>query len=94
MENKTNLSKLKAYLVPLIIMLVMGVVLFLPAGSLRYWQGWIFWFGISALTIFITAYFLKKSPELLSRRMKTKEKETTRKPPAFLKLYLYYSSTY
>jgi len=88
MENNTKSSKLKAYLVPIIIMIVMGVVLFLPAGSLWYWEGWIFWFGISALTIFITAYFLKKSPELLSRRMKNKEKETTRKPLAFLKLYL------
>ena len=56
MENSTESSKLKAYLVPIIIMIVIGVVLFLPAGSLWYWEGWIFWFGISALTFFITAY--------------------------------------
>lgn len=88
MEGNTKLFKLKAYLVPIIIMIVMGVVLFLPAGSFRFWEAWIFWFGISALTLFIAAYFLKKSPELLSRRMQYKEKETTRKPPAFLNLYL------
>ena len=87
MEGNTKLSKLKAYLVPIIIMIVMGVVLFLPAGSLRYWEAWIFWSGVSALTLFITIYFLKKNPELLSRRMRYKEKETTRKPPAFLNLY-------
>jgi len=68
-------------------MIVMGVIIFLPAGSFRFWQAWIWWSGFSALTLFITAYFFKKSPELLSRRMKFKEKETTRKPPAFLNLY-------
>lgn len=87
MEGNTKLSKQKAYLVPIIIMIVLGVVLFLPAGSLRFWQAWIFWLGFSLLTFFIAAYFSKKSPELLSRRMKYKEKETTRKAPAILNLF-------
>lgn len=87
MEDNTKVSKLKAYLVPIIIMFVMGIIIFLPAGSFRFWQAWIWWLDFSVLTIFITAYFLKKSPELLSRRMKFKEKETTRKPPTFLNLY-------
>lgn len=88
MERKTNLTASKAYRIPKIIMIVMWLVLFLPAGSLTYWQAWIFWFGFSALTLFITAYFLKKDPDLLSRRMKVKDQENTRKPPAFLKLFL------
>ena len=87
MESKTNLTASKAFRVPVIIMIVMGLVLFLSAGSLRYWQAWTFWFGISALTLFITAYFLKKDPGLLSRRMKIKDQENTRQPPAFLKLF-------
>lgn len=87
MEENTKLSKKKAYLVPIIIMIVMGIVLFLPAGTLRFWQGWIYWLGFSIVTFFITAYFLKKSPELLSRRMKYKEKDTTKKPPAIYNLF-------
>jgi protein-S-isoprenylcysteine O-methyltransferase Ste14 len=75
MEDNTKLSKPKAYLVPIIIMIVMGLVLFLPAGSLRYWPAWIWWSEISAMTLFITAYFLKKDPGLLRRRMKVKEKD-------------------
>ncbi len=75
MDDNANLSTLKAYLVPVIIMLVMGLILFLPAGSLRYWEAWIWWSIISAITLSITAYFLKKDPGLLSRRMKVKEKE-------------------
>ena len=90
-EGNAKLSKRKAYLVPIIIMFVMGVILFLPAGSFRFWQAWIWWLSFSVLTIFMTAYFLKKSPELLSRRMKVKEKKELRRPPAFLNLnYLSY----
>lgn len=87
MEDNTKLSKQKAFLVPIIILIVLGGVLFVPAGSLRFWEAWIFWSGFSVLTLFITIYFLNKSPELLSRRMQYKEKETTRKPPAFLNLW-------
>lgn len=81
------MSKSKAFLMTMIIIVGLGLVLFLPAGSLGYWQAWIFWWGFSLLTLFITIYFLKKNPELLARRMKYKEKETTRKPPAFLNFW-------
>ncbi len=75
MESNTKASKLKAFLVPIIIMIVMALVLFLPAGSLKFWEAWIWWSIISAMTLLITTYFVKKDPELLARRMKVKEKE-------------------
>lgn len=75
MESNSKLSAFKAYLVPVIIMIVMGLVLFLPAGSLEYWEAWIWWSIISAITLLITTYFVKRNPDLLSRRMKVKEEE-------------------
>lgn len=87
MEENTKLSKKKAFLVPIIILIILGGVLFVPAGSLQFWEAWIFWTGFAVLTLFITVYFLKKNPELLARRMQYKEKKTTKKPPTFLKLY-------
>lgn len=87
MEGNTKLSKGKAYLFPIIIMLIIGVIIFLPAGSFQFWQGWIWWSGLLVLMIFTAAFFLKKSPELLARRMKFKEREIRRKPPAILNLY-------
>jgi len=87
MEHNKKSSRQKAFLVPLIIMIVLGAVLFMPAGSLRFWEAWIYWSGFSVLTLFIAIYFSKKSPELLSRRMQYGEKVTTRKPPAFLNLF-------
>ena len=82
---------LKACFITLSIIVVMGVLLFLPAGSFRFWPAWIFWPGSSALLIFIAAYSYRKNPELLQRRLQFKEKENTQKPPAYTYLsYLGY----
>src|SRR5215510_6713848 len=48
----------------------MGLLLFLPAGTLRYWQAWVYlgiFFGASALT---TAFLIRRDPALLERRMR------------------------
>lgn len=88
MNDRTKLSKVKAFFVPLVILSVLAGVIFVPAGSLRFWEAWIFWTGFSLLTLLMTAYFLKKSPELLSRRNQFKEKAITKKPPAFMNLWM------
>ncbi len=75
MDDHRKLSAAKAYSVPLIIMAVLGLILFLPAGSLKFWEAWTWWSIIAVMTLFITAFFMKKDPRLLSRRMKIKEKE-------------------
>ena len=43
--------------------------LFLPAGTVLYWEGWLFWsvFGISNLAI--TLYFLRHDSALIRRRL-------------------------
>ncbi len=76
MENNIEVSKAKAYRIPVIIALVIGVVLFLPAGSLKYWEGWIYWLETFAMMMFFAAYFLKRNPALLARRSQFKEKES------------------
>ena len=45
-----------------------GALLFLPAGTLDYWQAWVFLavFSIASLS---TVYWLKKDPAALERRM-------------------------
>lgn len=78
MESNPKLSRAKAYQIPLIIAIVLGLILFIPAGSLKYWEGWIYWSVTFAMLIFITAYFLEKNPELLVRRNQLKEKEPQR----------------
>ena len=54
-------------------LVVTAVLLFLPAWSLRYWQAWLF-LGVVFLPMFVSAvYFYKKDPQLVERRMQTKE---------------------
>lgn len=58
---------------------VMGALLFIPAGSFRYWQGWLL-MGILFVPMFIAGYVLMaKNPELLRKRLNAKEEEKEQK---------------
>ena len=48
--------------------LALGVVLFLPARSLRYWQGWLYLAMFCGCCVATTLYFLKHDPKLVERR--------------------------
>jgi protein-S-isoprenylcysteine O-methyltransferase Ste14 len=53
----------------------MGILLFLPAGSFRYWQGWLL-MGILFVPMFAAGLVMMgKNPELLRKRLNAKEKE-------------------
>jgi len=58
---------------------VMSGMLFLPAGTLDYWQAWAFLAILFVPVAFVGLYFLKNDADFLERRMKTKEKEATQK---------------
>jgi protein-S-isoprenylcysteine O-methyltransferase Ste14 len=49
--------------------IAMALMIFLPAWSPRYWQGWLYWllFGVSCVAI--TVYFLRHDRALIERRM-------------------------
>ena len=53
--------------------------LFLPAGSVRFWEAWIYTFTLLIPMMITMTYLLKKDPELLQRRMKFTEKEKQQK---------------
>jgi protein-S-isoprenylcysteine O-methyltransferase Ste14 len=52
-----------------------ALLLFLPAGTICYWQGWVFVPLFSIPMIFIAFYLFRCSPELLKRRLDVKEKK-------------------
>ena len=57
-------------------LVMVGVLIFLPAGSFMYWQGWLL-IGILFVPMFIAGLIMmKKSPELLRKRLNVKEEET------------------
>jgi protein-S-isoprenylcysteine O-methyltransferase Ste14 len=49
--------------------LVLALLVFLPAGTLDYWQGWLFSAVFVGCTLAITLYLAASDPELLERRM-------------------------
>ena len=58
---------------------LMGLLLFLPAGSFRYWQGWLL-MGILFVPMFIAGFvMLFKNPDLLRKRLNAKEEEKEQK---------------
>lgn len=54
--------------------LVAAALLFVPAGTLRWWEGWVY-LGIIAIPMVIfSAYYYQHDPALVERRMRTHEK--------------------
>jgi len=48
----------------------MAALLFGGAGSLDYWQAWLFLFVYFAASVAITVYLIRRDPALLARRMR------------------------
>ena len=63
-----NLSS-KAWLALAVLVAVMGVLLFLPAGTVHYWQAWMYLSIFSGASVLTTLYLMREDPALLERRM-------------------------
>jgi protein-S-isoprenylcysteine O-methyltransferase Ste14 len=46
------------------------VLIFVSAGTIHFWQGWLFWLSFSGSSIATGVYLLKHDPALLERRMR------------------------
>ena len=61
-----------------------GLLIFIPAGTLNYWNGWLF-MGLLFIPMFIAGIVLMiKNPELLVKRLNAKEKENEQKQVVLL----------
>ena len=58
---------------------LLGVMLFLPAGTLCYSNGWLFLGVLFVPMLILGAVLLVKSPDLLRKRLNAKEKESTQR---------------
>lgn len=60
-------------------LLVIGLLLFVPAGTISYWQAWLL-IGILFVPMFIAGLIMmKKCPDLLRKRLNMKEEQTEQK---------------
>jgi protein-S-isoprenylcysteine O-methyltransferase Ste14 len=60
----------KAFRGLLFLLFVTAALLFIPAGTLDYWQAWIFLAVFFAPSLAVTLYLMKEDPKLLERRMR------------------------
>jgi protein-S-isoprenylcysteine O-methyltransferase Ste14 len=51
------------------LLIVMAAIIFLPAWTLYYWQGWIVVAVFFACALAVTVYLMKNDPKLLERRV-------------------------
>jgi hypothetical protein len=61
---------LRAWFALVVLAAVIGLLLFMPAGTMSYWQAWVYlgiFFGASAST---TVFLIRRDPALLERRMR------------------------
>src|ERR1700730_10336829 len=72
---KLSIQTLGAFLFEVI---VLGILLFLPAWTLNYWQAWVFIVVFGIATNAIGVYLSLKDPELLERRKKVGPAAETR----------------
>lgn len=53
---------------------ILGLIFFGSAGTMRFWQAWVYLALLFSFMGFIMLYLLRNDPELLERRMRTGEK--------------------
>lgn len=59
--------------------LLVGLLIFIPAGTINFFNGWLF-MGLLFIPMFISGIIMMiKSPNLLRSRLDAKEKERTKK---------------
>jgi len=68
-------------------------VLFLPAGTLVYWEAWVYLAILFIPMIFVLVHLIRNNPELLERRLRMREKEAQQR--LIIKIsYLYFFTAF
>ena len=84
--NKTSNNRqllIKVLIRLVLAIIVLGLIFFLPAGSIKFWEAWAYMGILFIPMILVLIYLLKNDPELLERRMKMKEKILRDKLPGY-----------
>ena len=76
MDKKLMTSALTKYLMGAVLL---GEMIFLPAGTLRFAQGWLFMAVLFVPMLIMGVVMAVKSPELLRKRLNGKEEKSTQK---------------
>src|SRR5512133_50899 len=59
--------------------IVLGLLFFIPSGTWKFWQAWMWMATTIALMLITLTYLLKNDPALLERRMRMRERQSQQK---------------
>jgi protein-S-isoprenylcysteine O-methyltransferase Ste14 len=60
----------RAWLSVVVLAVVMGLLLFVPAGTIAYWPAWVYLGVFEVATVLVTLDLMRRDPALLGRRMR------------------------
>lgn len=72
--------------------ILISALLFIPAGSIKFWNAWLFMGVLFIPMLFVIIYLIIRDPELLNKRMNTNEKEKTQKKVVLLTSVVFLSA--
>ena len=67
-------------------LIIIAAILFIPAGSIKYRNAWLFIGVLFIPMLFVIIYLVIHDPELLYKRLNTKEKKKNRKRKSYCSL--------
>lgn len=73
-------------------LILFGLLLFLPAGTFEYWNAWVLIAALFGPMLVLGTVLLIKSPELLAKRLASKEKESQQKTVVALSALMFLAS--
>lgn len=72
--------------------IIISALLFIPAGTVKFWNAWLFMGVLFIPMLFVILYLIIRDPELLYKRMNTNEKEKTQKKVVLLTSVVFISA--
>ncbi len=72
--------------------IIISALLFIPAGSVKFWNAWLFMGVLFIPMLLVILYLIIRDPELLYKRMNTNEKEKTQKKVILLTSVVFLSA--
>jgi protein-S-isoprenylcysteine O-methyltransferase Ste14 len=72
------------------VFVIVGILLFIPAGTLSFWNAWLYLASLFIPMLFVGVYLFRRDPELLAKRMKSNEREKAQKLVIILSLAAFF----
>jgi protein-S-isoprenylcysteine O-methyltransferase Ste14 len=77
MENPGTARKVYVRIV--LVVPILLAIFFIPAGTLDYWQAWVYLAVLLIPFALVVRYFIKNNPDFLERRMQMRERESAQR---------------